>query len=139
MEAEAEGGGVGRGFPTPTSAPSAPPTPTSCHRCLVCGRVYCRQCVAIGMGEMKEGRKCIDCLGRRFSQRYINKAGNVGCCLGYPSTVKQQELEWAEKGLRTRGDATHCHRPTVAPSSHYHTPNPPSSPYSNTSHHFLPL
>ncbi|KAG6401351.1 hypothetical protein SASPL_138205 [Salvia splendens] len=113
------------------------------HRCLVCGRVYCRQCVAIGMGDMKEGRKCIDCLGRRFSQRYINKAGNVGCCLGYPSTVKQQELEWAEKGPRTRGDATHRHRttvaPTMTPSSHHHTPNPPSSPYSNTSHHFLPL
>ncbi|KAL8549035.1 hypothetical protein ACS0TY_008057 [Phlomoides rotata] len=40
------------------------------HRCLVCGRVYCRQCVSMGMGEMTEGRKCIDCLGRRFSQRY---------------------------------------------------------------------
>ncbi|OAY66816.1 hypothetical protein ACMD2_06200 [Ananas comosus] len=39
------------------------------HRCLVCGRVYCRQCVRIGMGEMSEGRKCTECLGRRFSQR----------------------------------------------------------------------
>ncbi|KAF7120872.1 hypothetical protein RHSIM_Rhsim13G0059500 [Rhododendron simsii] len=40
-------------------------------RCLVvCGRAYCRQCVSIGMGEMTEGRKCIECLGRRFSQRY---------------------------------------------------------------------
>ncbi|XP_037497229.1 uncharacterized protein LOC110010168 [Jatropha curcas] len=39
------------------------------HRCLVCGRVYCRNCVSIGMGEMTEGRKCIQCLGRRFSQR----------------------------------------------------------------------
>lgn len=39
------------------------------NRCLVCGRVYCRQCVSIGMGEMTEGRKCIQCLGKRFSQR----------------------------------------------------------------------
>ena len=36
----------------------------------VCGRVYCRQCVVIGMGEMTEGRKCIECLGRRFGHRY---------------------------------------------------------------------
>ncbi|KAE8712685.1 putative Cytochrome p450 79a2 [Hibiscus syriacus] len=39
------------------------------HRCLVCGRVYCRQCVCVGMGEMTEGRKCVMCLGRRFSPR----------------------------------------------------------------------
>ncbi|KAF6168681.1 hypothetical protein GIB67_026567 [Kingdonia uniflora] len=39
------------------------------HRCLVCGRVYCRQCVCAGMGEMTEGRKCVECLGARFSQR----------------------------------------------------------------------
>ncbi|KAF5796031.1 hypothetical protein HanRHA438_Chr08g0358891 [Helianthus annuus] len=39
------------------------------NRCLVCGRVYCRQCLNVGMGEMSEGRKCIDCLGRKFSQR----------------------------------------------------------------------
>nr|KYP72992.1 hypothetical protein KK1_005599 [Cajanus cajan] len=38
-------------------------------RCLVCGRVYCRQCVETGMGEMAEGRKCVECLGLRFSQR----------------------------------------------------------------------
>lgn len=24
----------------------------------------------VGMGEMTEGRKCVECLGRRFSQRY---------------------------------------------------------------------
>ncbi|KAH6765744.1 hypothetical protein C2S52_016727 [Perilla frutescens var. hirtella] len=125
------------------------------HRCLVCGRVYCRQCVAIGMGEMAEGRKCIDCLGRRFSQRYINKAGNIGCCLGYgyPSTVKQQELKWAEKGPRTTGETVYGHhRSMVAPTptatgapptpiSHHH--NPPSfvanSPYSHNTHHFMPL
>ncbi|KAI0519762.1 hypothetical protein KFK09_007222 [Dendrobium nobile] len=39
------------------------------HRCLVCGRVYCKNCVEMGMGKMTEGRKCIECLGRRFSQR----------------------------------------------------------------------
>ncbi|OVA00033.1 hypothetical protein BVC80_1693g13 [Macleaya cordata] len=74
------------------------------HRCLVCGRVYCRQCKNIGMGEMTEGRKCIECLGKRFSQRYIQKAGEIGCCAGYPSAVKQQELLWAEKGPRRSGD-----------------------------------
>ncbi|KAI3678582.1 hypothetical protein L6452_37880 [Arctium lappa] len=75
-----------------------------CTVCSVCGRVYCRQCMDIGMGEMTEGRKCLDCLGRKFSQRYIHRAGNVGCwssCLnGYPSGVKIQELKWAEKGPR---------------------------------------
>ncbi|KAG9441915.1 hypothetical protein H6P81_017769 [Aristolochia fimbriata] len=74
------------------------------HRCLVCGRVYCRQCVSIGMGEMSEGRKCMECLGRRFSQRYIKKAGEVGCCMGYPSTMKQREMRWAEMGPRRRGE-----------------------------------
>ncbi|KAL8055847.1 hypothetical protein ABFX02_04G081400 [Erythranthe guttata] len=80
------------------------------HRCLVCGRVYCRQCVSIGMGEMTEGRKCIECLGRRFSQRYIHKAGNVGCCMGYRSGMKQQELKWAEKGPRRSGTYTDQNR-----------------------------
>ncbi|KAL7113814.1 hypothetical protein ACP275_04G082500 [Erythranthe tilingii] len=80
------------------------------HRCLVCGRVYCRQCVSIGMGEMTEGRKCIECLGRRFSQRYIHKAGNVGCCMGYRSGVKQQELKWAEKGPRRSGTDQNTYR-----------------------------
>ncbi|KAK6935639.1 hypothetical protein RJ641_032669 [Dillenia turbinata] len=112
------------------------------HRCLVCGRVYCRHCVSIGMGEMTEGRKCVECLGRRFSQRpetvsslpaqassnsynflvanstivyndmptgfpdgqkartYIQRAGQIGCCMRYPVTVKMQELKWAEKGPR---------------------------------------
>ncbi|KAI4307543.1 hypothetical protein L6164_030719 [Bauhinia variegata] len=73
-------------------------------RCLVCGRVYCRDCVDTGMGEMTEGRKCVQCLGLRFSQRYIGKAGNVGCCSWrYPSTVKLAELKWAEKGPRRSG------------------------------------
>lgn len=35
----------------------------------VCGRVYCWRCVETGMGEMVEGRKCIECLGLRFSKR----------------------------------------------------------------------
>ncbi|XP_028056651.1 uncharacterized protein LOC114260680 [Camellia sinensis] len=76
------------------------------HRCLVCGRAYCRQCVSLGMGEMTEGRKCIECLGKRFSERYIQRAGQTGCCMKfrYPSMVMQQELKWAEKGPRRSGE-----------------------------------
>ncbi|CAK9326886.1 unnamed protein product [Citrullus colocynthis] len=75
------------------------------HRCLVCGRVYCRQCVRIGMGEMTEGRKCMECLGRKFSHRYIGKAGDVGCFgWRYSTAVKQAELKWAEKGPRRKGE-----------------------------------
>ncbi|TKY56608.1 B3 domain-containing transcription repressor VAL2 [Spatholobus suberectus] len=77
-------------------------------RCLVCGRVYCRQCVETGMGEMIEGRKCIECLGLRFSQRYIERAGKVGCCSWrYPKTLKQVELKCAEKGPRRSGRYGH--------------------------------
>ncbi|KAH7542829.1 hypothetical protein FEM48_Zijuj02G0116400 [Ziziphus jujuba var. spinosa] len=75
------------------------------NRCLVCGRVYCRECVGIGMGNMTEGRKCVECLGRRFSQRYIQKAGEAGCfCWRYPTLVMQAELKWAEKGPRRNGE-----------------------------------
>ncbi|KAI3461727.1 hypothetical protein Pfo_018390 [Paulownia fortunei] len=123
------------------------------HRCLVCGRVYCRQCVSIGMGEMTEGRKCIECLGRRFSQRYIQKAGNVGCCMGYRSTLKHQELKWAEKGPRRSGENRYGHSVVVSrsrspgtpttPTRQYSPSNPPSfvmsSPYSQTNHHPLPI
>ncbi|KAK6163848.1 hypothetical protein DH2020_000712 [Rehmannia glutinosa] len=132
------------------------------HRCLVCGRAYCRQCVSIGMGEMTEGRKCIDCLGRRFSQRYIQKAGHVGCCIGYTSVVKQQELKWAEKGPRRTGDNKYGNsmmtttsrsrspisRPATPtrPQHNSHHSNPPSfvmsspySPYSPTNHHPMPF
>ncbi|XAR58838.1 hypothetical protein NMG60_11014399 [Bertholletia excelsa] len=74
-------------------------------RVQVCGRVYCRQCVGMGMGKMTEGRKCIDCLGRRFSHRYIERAGQGGCCMRfrYSRMVIQQELRWAEKGPRGIG------------------------------------
>lgn len=112
------------------------------HRCLVCGRVYCRQCLSIGMGEMSEGRKCIECLGRRFSQRYIQEAGSVGCCTGYPTLVKQQELKWAEKGPRQSGENRYGEAGMVskaprspAPSTPGRTParssgmNSPYSPY----------
>uniref|UniRef100_A0A2N9J3U2 Uncharacterized protein n=1 Tax=Fagus sylvatica TaxID=28930 RepID=A0A2N9J3U2_FAGSY len=123
-------------------------------RCLVCGRVYCRQCVGIGMGEMTEGRKCIECLGRRFSQRYIQRAGKVGCWIWrYPSMLKQAELMWAEKGPR-RTDRRYGHngmmssrpRSPMTPRAHVDN-NPPSfvmgspySPYSSTpTHHHLPF
>ncbi|CAL5202683.1 unnamed protein product [Lathyrus oleraceus] len=95
-------------------------------RCLVCGRVYCKQCVEIGMGDLREGRKCVNCLGLRFSQRYIERAGLLGCLnWRYPSTLKQTELKWAEKGSRKNGDKGYGHhqsRPT--------TPTTPTSPFS---------
>ncbi|CAL5036171.1 unnamed protein product [Urochloa decumbens] len=82
------------------------------HRCLVCGRVYCRRCVGAGMGDMTEGRKCVDCLGRRYSHRYIHRAGDAAggcgilCCFWgyYPDAkaVTAQELIWAEKGPAPR-------------------------------------
>ncbi|CAL9137105.1 unnamed protein product [Musa textilis] len=84
------------------------------HRCLVCGRVYCRECVGIGMGDMSEGRKCVECLGSRFSQRYIKRAGHAWCCWRYPSRVKLQELKWAEKGPRRSGERRYRSQATPA-------------------------
>ncbi|KAK7853351.1 extra-large guanine nucleotide-binding protein 1 [Quercus suber] len=96
------------------------------NRCLVCGRVYCRQCVNIGMGKMTEGRKCIECLGRRFSifplpQNKIRPAWarvqprKVGCCnWRYPSMVKQVELMWAEKEPRRSGKRGSGHNGVVS-------------------------
>ncbi|KAI9118242.1 hypothetical protein K1719_010574 [Acacia pycnantha] len=124
-------------------------------RCLVCGRVYCRQCLEMGMGDMIEGRKCIECLGLRFSQRYIEKAGNVWCWQWrYPSMMKQVELKWAEKGPIRTGDrgykshysgmatsiskspvsprTRHVDQPSFVASSSY-------SPYASPLHHHLPL
>ncbi|KAJ9698890.1 hypothetical protein PVL29_007792 [Vitis rotundifolia] len=127
------------------------------HRCLVCGRVYCRSCLSMGMGEMTEGRKCIACLGKRFSQRYIKRAGDMGCCAGYPSMAKQQELSWAEKGPRrssergrNRSMMMSRSRSPVTPRtptrSHHQTSNTPSfvmnspySPYSPSHHHPIPF
>ncbi|CAJ2640497.1 unnamed protein product [Trifolium pratense] len=94
-------------------------------RCLVCGRVYCKQCMEVGMGELREGRKCIDCLGLRFSQRYIERAGLLGCLnWRYPSTLKQNELKWAEKGPRRNGDKGYGHHSRTT------TPTTPRSPLS---------
>ncbi|CAI0401710.1 unnamed protein product [Linum tenue] len=127
------------------------------NRCLVCGRVYCRNCVDMGMGNMPEGRKCIECQGRRFSARYIKKAGTTGCCSRYPGTMKQAELKWAEKGPRKSGEKAYGqqggggHRgmkssgPPTPMSPLTPSRNPPSylmgSPYSpySSSHHHLPL
>ncbi|KAE8790225.1 hypothetical protein D1007_35563 [Hordeum vulgare] len=86
------------------------------HRCLVCGRAYCRRCVGAGMGDMTEGRKCLDCLGRKYSHRYIHRAGRgataaagllcLCCCAlhawGSSSSIRAQELLWAEKGPAPR-------------------------------------
>nr|GLL30882.1 uncharacterized protein LOC111377188 [Ipomoea trifida] len=125
------------------------------HRCLVCGRVYCRQCVRVGMGDMSEGRKCVECLGRRFSQRYIQRAGQMGCCMGYPSIVKQQELKWAEKGPKRSGDSRSGRSGAISRSrspdqtsltiAHSRSPTPsfgmdsPYSPYTPTRHYPLPF
>ncbi|XWS53409.1 hypothetical protein CRYUN_Cryun11dG0155000 [Craigia yunnanensis] len=126
------------------------------QRCLVCGRVYCRQCVCMGMGEMTEGSKCILCLGRRFSRRYIKRAGKIGCCSRYPSTVKHAELKWAEKGPRRSGVRAYGHSAMIsrsrsptnprAPTRTHATSTTPSfvasspaySPYTPI-HHHLPL
>lgn len=68
--------------------------------------MYCRRCVGAGMGDMTEGRKCIDCLGRRYSHRYIHRAGDTGACgfcfWGNSKAVTAQELIWAEKGPAPR-------------------------------------
>ncbi|XP_075521261.1 uncharacterized protein LOC142554477 [Primulina tabacum] len=109
------------------------------YRCLVCGRVYCRQCVSIGMGVMTEGRKCIECLGRRFSQRYIKEAGKTGCCMGYPSLVKQQELKWAERGPPRSGENRYARSAMVSRSRSPVTPRTPNRPHSPTNHHSFPV
>nr|GME16401.1 Extra-large GTP-binding protein 3 [Ipomoea batatas] len=123
------------------------------YRCLVCGRVYCRQCVGIGMGDMAEGRKCVECLGRRFSHRYIHKAGQMGWCMGYPNAVRQQELKWAEKGPNrsrenrpaqsTMLSSSRTRSPITRTSPHNTPPsfvmNSPLSPYTPTHHHALPF
>ncbi|KAG6418059.1 hypothetical protein SASPL_120258 [Salvia splendens] len=102
------------------------------------------QCVNTGMGDMTEGRKCTDCLGRRFSQRYIHRAGNIGWCMVYPSVVKQQELKWAERGARRSGDnMRYSNRrspiPPGTPSRH-HTTNPPSFVVNSPiNHHPMPF
>nr|GMD14044.1 Extra-large GTP-binding protein 3 [Ipomoea batatas] len=113
------------------------------HRCLVCGRVYCRQCVRVGMGDMSEGRK------------YIQRAGQMGCCMGYPSIVKQQELKWAEKGPKRSGDSrpersgaiSRSRSPAQTSPIITHSPGPtpsfgmesPYSPYTPTRHYPLPF
>nr|GMD69196.1 Extra-large GTP-binding protein 3 [Ipomoea batatas] len=122
------------------------------HRCLVCGRVYCRHCMRIGMGDMPEGRKCVDCLGRRFSPRYIQTAGQTGCWMSYSSTIKQQELKWAEKGPRVKSrnrssrsiitstskspKMAHSH---VSNNSSSFVQNPSYTPYTPTHHYPLPF
>ncbi|KAL5102230.1 hypothetical protein RYX36_006557 [Vicia faba] len=108
-------------------------------RCLVCGRVYCCRCVKLGMGEMVEGRKCIECLGLKFSQRYIERAGKVGCCnWRYPITMKQVELICAEKGPR-RSRRSHTQSGVTTPRSK--SPIAPRSPHAigNSNEHSFAL
>ncbi|KAK8554810.1 hypothetical protein V6N13_118491 [Hibiscus sabdariffa] len=69
------------------------------HRCLALrlyrhGRNDRRQKVCSLSGE-KIQPKC---------HRYIKRAGKMGCCRRYPSTVEQAELKWAEKGPRRSGE-----------------------------------
>ncbi|KAF5184006.1 hypothetical protein FRX31_026408 [Thalictrum thalictroides] len=103
------------------------------NRCLVCGRVYCRHCVGAGMGEMTEGRKCVECLGRKFSHRYIHTAGNlgcfgVGCCGRYSTHVKIQELKWQEKGPRRSRDQTEGYDRSGMVSARSRSPVTPRTP-----------
>jgi len=51
-----------------------------------------------------------------YSDRYIQRAGQTGCWWRYSSTVKQQELIWAEKGPRTGSERRYC-RSSVEPRS----------------------
>ena len=104
------------------------------HRCLSCGRVYCRRCVGAGMGDMPEGRKCVDCLGRKYSHRYIHKAGRTAsaaagilCCCGLHgwggkgSSLRAQELLWAEKGAAPRRRQQSSSSSTTSISASYST------------------
>lgn len=72
--------------------------------------------------------------------RYIQRAGEVGCCYSrYPSTVRQAELKWAEKGPRRNGEKgfdrsilmtqslAHPTRSPMIPSMG-HTPRSPMTP-----------
>ncbi|KAI5008944.1 hypothetical protein ZWY2020_009992 [Hordeum vulgare] len=51
------------------------------HRCLVCGRAYCHRCVGVDMGNMTEGRKCLDCLGCKYIHRARATAAAGLLCL----------------------------------------------------------
>ncbi|CAM6123133.1 unnamed protein product [Calypogeia fissa] len=64
-------------------------------RCLVCGKIYCRNCVKDGMGKMPEGRKCLKtCLGKPIHSKYIHEAGN-GCFCFVSSAASVAEMNWA--------------------------------------------
>ncbi|XWS29094.1 hypothetical protein CRYUN_Cryun25bG0127000 [Craigia yunnanensis] len=76
----------------------------------------------------------------------------MGCCSSYPSTVKQEELKWAEKGPRRSGERTYGHSAMISRSRSpanlrtHATSTTPSfvasshaySPYTPT-HHHIPL
>lgn len=89
-----------------------------------------------------------------FVDRYIQRAGNVGCCnWRYPSMVKQAELMWAEKWSTRSGEREYGHnrvvstrpRSPLTPRAHVGSnPDPPSfvmgspySPYTPTHPHHL--
>lgn len=100
-----------------------------------------------------------------YLYRYINRAGIVGCCSGYPGVVKQAELKWAEKGPRKAGERAFRHSTMTSRSRSPLTPRTPRtprtpnkaagvsmsqdlpsfvtsapySPYSAPKHHHLPL
>lgn len=74
--------------------------------CLVCGRAYCRRCVRVGMGEMTEGSKCIECLGKKIQPKVGTKSRTESVlfdrcsCSRAWTMVMQQELKPAGKGPR---------------------------------------